>query len=145
MTDPTVIRVSRRAALNSKNASGNSASTAAMMLILASGVPESSMTSNQASQTSSVPVTIMEKMRICRWNQDAHAVSAKPISSAMSRPIQAPRQWVDVKCFGRVSARYTIQAASARQQPIVMMMPSCRRRTTRGSSSGCGRSIRARA
>jgi hypothetical protein len=66
MTDSTVIRVSRRAAPNSKNASGSSASTAAMMLVLASGVPESSKTSNQASQTSSVPVTIMQKMRICR-------------------------------------------------------------------------------
>jgi hypothetical protein len=66
MTDSTVIRVSRRAALNSKNASGSSASTAAMMLILASGVPESSTTSNQASQTSSVPVKIMPKMTTCR-------------------------------------------------------------------------------
>jgi hypothetical protein len=52
--------------------------------------------SNHASQTSSVPVMIMKKMRIWRWFQAAQAVAANPASSAMSSPTHTPRQSLEV-------------------------------------------------
>ncbi|HEX6526652.1 MAG TPA: hypothetical protein VF070_42540 [Streptosporangiaceae bacterium] len=88
MTDSTVIRTRRRAPANNRNASGSSATSAETMLITL----VSSCTSNQASASSSVPVTSMKKITTWRWFHDAHAVAANPASSKTSRPTQAPRQ-----------------------------------------------------
>jgi hypothetical protein len=88
--------ISRRAALSSKNASGSSMSTAEQMLIHMPLVPRSSMTSNQASQHSSVPVISRQAITIWRPRQKAHAVAANAENSTMSNPTQASRQCVAV-------------------------------------------------
>ena len=82
----------RRAALNMRNASGNSTMSADATLSQTSDVPASSTTSNQASQHSSVPVTIRQTMTIWRPRQNAHPVAANANSRMRSNPTQAPFQ-----------------------------------------------------
>ena len=55
-------------------------------------VPESRITSNQASQHSSVAVISRKAIAIWRPRQSAHPVAANPRNSRMSNPTQAPRQ-----------------------------------------------------
>ncbi len=69
--------IRRRAALNMRNASGSSTSTADATLIHTSDVPASSTTSNHASQHSSVPVTIRQAMTIWRPRQNAQPVAGE--------------------------------------------------------------------
>jgi hypothetical protein len=82
----------RRAAANMRNAIGSSTTTADAMLSHSPLVPRSSITSNQASQHSSVPVTTRQAITIWRRRQNAQPVAAKPRSSTMSKPTQASRQ-----------------------------------------------------
>ena len=91
-----VTLTSRLALMNSSRASGSSTTRAVTRLIMKPREPWASARSNQASQTSSVPVTIMRKMRIWRWCQAAQAVVANPASSARSRPTHATCQWLAV-------------------------------------------------
>jgi hypothetical protein len=93
---PMVTRTSRRALVNSSRASGSSAPRAVIRLMMNPCPPQASARSNQASQTSSVPVTFIKTMRIWRWFQAAQAVAAKPASSATSRPTQTPFQSCEV-------------------------------------------------
>jgi hypothetical protein len=91
-----VTRTSRLAAVNSRKASGSSTTRAETRLIVKPGEPKSSVRSNHASQTNSVPVMIMKKITTWRWCQAAQAVAANPASSAMSSPTHAACQWLDV-------------------------------------------------
>jgi hypothetical protein len=93
---PMVTRTSRRALVNSSRASGSSAARAVTRLMVKPGEPQASARSNQASQTSSVPVMFIRPMRTWRWFQAAHAVAAKPASSAMSSPTHTTRQSCEV-------------------------------------------------
>ena len=86
------ILIRRRAALNMRNASGSSMNTAEATLPQMSRVPESRITSNQASQQSSVPVISRKAITIWRPRQNAQPVAANPRNSMMSNPTQAPRQ-----------------------------------------------------
>ena len=91
-----VTLTSRLALMNSSRASGSSTTRAVTRLMTKPWEPYASARANQASQTRSVPVTIMRKMRIWRWCQAAQAVAANPASSARSRPTQTPRQSCEV-------------------------------------------------
>jgi len=84
--------MSRRAAANIRNAIGSSTTSADAMLCHCPLVPRSSITSNQASQHSSDPVTSRQAMTIWRPRQNAQPVAAKPESSTTSKPTQASRQ-----------------------------------------------------
>jgi hypothetical protein len=87
-----VTRTSRRALVNSSRASGSSTTTAVSRLMMNPWEPQDRARSNQASQTSNVPVMFIRTMRTWRWFQAAQAVAAKPASSATSSPTQTPRQ-----------------------------------------------------
>jgi len=82
-------RIRRRAALNMRNASGSSTTTAEATLIHTSELPASRTTSNHASQHSSVPVTIRQTMTNWRPRQNAQPVAANAASRIRSNPIQA--------------------------------------------------------
>ncbi len=60
---PMVTRTSRRALVNSSRASGSSATKAVIRLMVKPRPPQASARSNQASQTSSVPVMFIRTMR----------------------------------------------------------------------------------
>jgi hypothetical protein len=93
---PMVTRTSRLALVNSSKASGSSTTRAVIRLMVKPREPQARARSNQASQTSSVPVMFIKTMRTWRWFQAAQAVAAKPASSAMSSPTQTPRQSCEV-------------------------------------------------
>jgi hypothetical protein len=93
---PMVTRTSRRALVNSSKASGSSTPRAVIRLMVKPCEPQDRARSNQASQTSSVPVTFIMTMRTWRWFQAAQAVAAKPASSATSSPTQTPFQSCEV-------------------------------------------------
>jgi len=126
-------RMSRRAALNMRKAIGSSMMTAEATLSHSPLVPRSSMTSNHASQHSSVAVTRRQTITIWRPRQNAQPVAAKAKSSTMSKPTQASRQCVAVKCRCRVSTSTMIQPTSTVQQMMENSAPR-RRRLSRWSS-----------
>jgi hypothetical protein len=128
----------RRAALNMRNAIGSSTTTAAAMLVHMSLVRRSSMTSNHASQHSSVPVTSRQAITIWRPRQNAQPVAAKAASSTMSKPTQASRQWVAVYSRCKVKMSTTIQPASTIQEMTEKRTASLRRRARFTPSIGCG-------
>jgi len=84
--------MSRRAAANMRKAIGSSTTTADATLCHCPLLPRSRITSNQASQHSSVPVTSKQAITIWRCRQNAQPVAAKQKSSTMSKPTQASRQ-----------------------------------------------------
>ena len=88
--------MSRRAALNMRNAIGSSTTAADNRLSHSPLVPRSRITSNQASQHKSDPVTSRQAMTIWRPRQNAHPVTAKAASSTRSKPTHASRQCVAV-------------------------------------------------
>ena len=128
----------RRAALNIRKASGNSTMTADATLSHTSDVPASRRTSNQASQTSSVPVTIRQTMTTWRPRQNAHPVAANANSRMMSNPTQAPFQCCVWKERCRVRPRTMIQPTSTVQATIDTRTPSQRPRAVLIPSRGCG-------
>ncbi len=89
--------------------------TAEAMLTQMSGVPESSITSNQASQHSSVAVTSRQAMTIWRPRQNAQPVAANASRTEEVEPTQAPLQcWVwKERC--RVRPSTMIQPTSTAQ------------------------------
>lgn len=135
------IRSSRRAALNSRNASGSSMKAAEAMLSHMSSVRRSRITSNQASQHSSVAVISRQPITICRPRQNAQPVTANAASSTKSNPTQASRQWVAVYSRRSVMISTMIQAISTTQATAEISAPTFRRRSIRStlrSSSGWG-------
>ena len=129
----------RRAALNMRNAIGSSTMTAEAMLIHMPLVPRSRITSNHASQHSSVAVTSRQAMTIWRPRQNAQPVAANAASRTMSNPTQASRQWVHVEVTGAGRAASTmIQPTSTVQQTIEKSTPSRLPLDRCISSSGCG-------
>ncbi|HEX4787959.1 MAG TPA: hypothetical protein VH372_05820 [Actinospica sp.] len=132
------ILIRRRAALNIRNASGSSTTSAETMLTQRSLLRRSRMTSNHASQQSRVPVISRKAITIWRPRQKAQPVSAKPVSSTMSKPTQASRQCVARKSRCKVSTRTTIQATSTTQATAANRAASRERRRRFKSSSGWG-------
>ena len=88
--------MSRRAALNMRNAIGSSTTAAVSRLSHSPLVLRSRITSNQASLQRSAPVTSRQAMTIWRPRQNAQPVTAKAASSTMSKPTHASRQCVAV-------------------------------------------------
>src|ERR1700727_1833228 len=86
------------------------------------------MTSNQASQSSSVASTIRQIISTCRPRQAAHQVAARAASSAMPKPTQAPRQSPARYVRGRVTARNPVQMARMTQQAMMRIRMTWRRR-----------------
>jgi hypothetical protein len=132
------IRIRRRAALSIRNASGNSTTTAEATLSHMSSVRRSRITSNQASQHSSVAVTNRPAIAIWRPRQKAQPVSANVASRTMSKPTQARRQCVATYSRRSVMTSTTIQATRMTQATAKNSAPRRRRRSSFRSSSGCG-------
>ena len=86
------IRSRRRAPISASAAMGSSTHSAVSRLSQNPLVRTSSVTSNQASQQSSVASTIRHPMTSWRCFQAAQAVTANVASRPMSKPTQAPRQ-----------------------------------------------------
>ena len=85
-------RISRRAPITASAASGSSTQSAISRLTRNPLVRTSRVTSNQASQHSSVARITRQMITSWRCRQAAQAVTANVTSSAMSKPTQAPRQ-----------------------------------------------------
>src|ERR1022692_1520024 len=144
---PIVIRSSRLANKTASSASGSSTSSADSRLVGKPAVCASSMTSNHASQTSSVASTARLTISSWRRRHAAQPVAANASSSATSKPTQAPRQPPARYCGGSVSASRPIQIASTTQHPTIatsaashfQLLPSpgpdSRSRSTRSLSS----------
>jgi hypothetical protein len=143
----TVSRSSRRAPSAMSMASGISAKIAESRLNQMPLVPQSSVRSNQASQHSSVAVTIRHTISNCLPRHAVHATAANASSSATSKPTQAPRQPPELYRLGSVTASTPIQAARKMQQPIARVRASFRRLLAFGSlrKRGASRAARVRA
>ena len=89
----TSSRNSRRPSRDSTAANGSSMSTAAAMLCATSTRPAAVVTSNQASHTSRVAVTVAARTNSWVRRQAVHAVSARKSARAASKPTQVSVQW----------------------------------------------------
>ena len=86
------IRSRRRAPISASAAIGSSTHSAVSRLSQNPLVRTSSVTSNQASQHSSVASTMRQPITSWRCLQAAQAVTANMMSRPTSKPTQAPRQ-----------------------------------------------------